>query len=325
MRFYSIEITNPQTGEKIIPASLGGNGITSIMPNGQTNPAALNIELDIPFVNFAAPDNNAWLRIWGIGLQQIGNAFDLNGMDITVSVGMSKGLPLANPAQQGLVLSGSILQAYGNWIGLDQTLDFNFAPKTGIPSDPLNFSFTWQAGTPLATAIAQTLSTALPGMKQDIQISPNLIISSTETGYYQSAQQFAAFINQRSKPIIGGSYMGVQISTDGRTVTVWDGTAKADPKKVKAIAFQDMIGQPTWIGTNEITVKLVMRGDLNISDAINLPPSLATTTQQALLRFQDRTTFSGNFIITQIHHYGNFRQPDAASWNTTIYATPQTQ
>jgi len=81
-----------------------------------------------------------------------------------------------------------------------------------------------------------------------------------------------------------------------------------------------MIGQPTWIDYNTIQVKLVMRGDLNVSDVITLPPSLATATQQSFLNFQDKSSFTGNFQINEVEHFGNFRQPDAASWNTTVTA-----
>ena len=37
------------------------------------------------------------------------------GMTIKMWVGMSKGLPLAKPAQQGLVLEGTVWQVLGNW------------------------------------------------------------------------------------------------------------------------------------------------------------------------------------------------------------------
>ena len=35
------------------------------------------------------------------------------------------------------------------------------------------------------------------------------------------------------------------------------------------------------------------------------------------------TTFTGNFVITEVHHFGNFRQPDANSWVTVINAVVQ--
>jgi hypothetical protein len=67
-----------------------------------------------------------------------------------------------------------------------------------------------------------------------------------------------------------------------------------------------------------------MRGDINLGDMVSLPQSLVTTTAQAMTNLSgtqnpsNSLTFSGNYLVTDIHHYGNFRQPDAASWNTTL-------
>jgi hypothetical protein len=328
MRYYSLELTDGTTGAPVLPSSLGGQGITSLLPNGQVNPAALTVEFDIPFANFATPMQNAFVRVWGLGLRDIGSAFNLTPIgkppvNVTFSAGMSKGLPLANPGQQGVLLRGAILQAWGNWIGTDQTLDFTFQPSSGSTTAPLNFSFSWVAGTPLSAAIAQTLLVAMPSQRQVIAISNNLILPNSEYGIYKSAQQFAAFINGITKPIIGGSYPGVMISSDGTTVTVWDGTVMPAGTVVKAIAFQDMIGQPTWLDPLTISVKLVLRGDLSIGSVISMPQSLATQTQQSYLRFQDKSLFTGNYLVTQIEHFGNSRQPDAASWNTTVQAVLQ--
>jgi hypothetical protein len=326
VRFYDIRLTDGTTGKPVLPSSLGGIPITSLLPSGQTNPAALNIEFDIPFANFAAPMQNSFLRIWGLGLKDISSAFNLTPVgkpvvNIQITAGMAKGLPLANPAQQGILLRGAILQAWGNWVGGDQTLDFTFQPSSGSPAAPLNFQFNWQAGTPLSTAIGQTLATAMPNQKQSIAISKNLTLNYDQHGTYQSARQFAAFINGMSQAIVGGTYQGVKMSSDGSTVTVWDGTSQ--PSATKPIAFQDMIGQPTWVDPQTISVKLVLRGDLSLGSVISMPESLATQTQQSFLRFQDKSAFTGNYLVQQIQHFGNFRQSDAASWNTTIQATLQ--
>jgi hypothetical protein len=81
-----------------------------------------------------------------------------------------------------------------------------------------------------------------------------------------------------------------------------------------------MIGQPTWIGFQQISATFVARGDLNIGDTMHLPPALYTLTLPSQSQFRDRTSFTGNFLITQIHHYGNFRQSDASSWTTVVQA-----
>jgi len=311
----------------VLPSSLLGRPLSSLLSNGNANMSALNIEFDIPVATYAVPHSNALLRIWGLSLTDLGSANNLtadldNPVNIEVSAGFSKGLPLANPQQQGLILRGAIYQAFGNWIGTEQTLDILFRPASGTPNDPINFSFQWPAGTPLKDAIQQVLGIAFPVQKIVVNISPSLVLGYTETGYYQSAQQFADYINTISKAIIGGtSYIGVHISTDGDTVQVWDGTVVPTASAAIQISPSDLVGQPTWIDPNIIMVKLQLRGDLAINDLIYLPPTLVTTTSGALIRFQDKTSFSGNFLITEMQHYGNFRQPDAMSWNTTIWAS----
>lgn len=319
MRFYRVEITNPSTGAQVLPSSLGGMSITSLLPSGKFNPSALNIEFDISTLNASDPDNNSWIRIWGLGLKDTSAALDLNGANIEISIGMSSGLPLANPKQQGLVAKGSIYQAFGNWIGTDQTIDLNIISGTTV-RDRSNFPFTWKAGTQLSTAIGQTLGIALPSLKQNISISKNLVVGNDENGVYRDIQQFAAFINNRSKAIVGGTYPGVTISTDGVTVTAFDGTTAPPASKTKKIDFQDMIGQPTWIQPQTISVVFVARGDLSVGDTISLPQSQQTLTIAAQTRFQDKSSFTGNFLVTNVHHYGNFRQASASAWNTTIQA-----
>jgi hypothetical protein len=330
MRYYNVVLTKAD-GTPYLFKSLGGLALTSLAPNGRTNPGALNIEFDLPIANLTNPDNNAWLRCWGLSIADIGIASDLNGLNVSVYGGMAKGLPLANPAQAGLLLQGQIFQAFGNWVGTDQTIDMNFivGGNAGSPDAPANFPFQWQAGEPLATAIAQTLSTALPGMTQQINISPNLVLNYAMTGWYQSAQQFADFINEVSSALIGGTYTGVNIVTDGQTIRDFASNSAAQATATKMIAFQDMIGQPTWIGPGTISVKLVLRADLHIGDIIQLPPSLVTVTSAGAAQYlslvsqpANRTAFSGNYQIAHCHHYGNFRQSDSASWATVLQAYP---
>lgn len=329
MRFYTLDINNPTTGKPVLASSMGGQPISSLLPGGAHNPAALNLEFDIPFQAFFTPDSSAaWVRIWGLSLKDLGAAFNLNGMNVSLTAGMSKGLPLANPSQQGLLLKGKVLQAFGNWVGLDQTVDMNFTPQTGTPSSQLNFPFSWKAGTQMSTAIQQTLATGMPGNKIKIAIDPSLVIGYDEQGFYQSLQQFNDYLNARSKALIKKStYRGITISTKGDTLVVTDGSVAIDDKDVTTILFQDLIGQPTWIGTNSISAKLVLRGDLTIGGMVKFPQGPQQTTIASNSGFSpyqnpgQKTTFQGKYLISTIHHYGNFRQADAASWNTTIEAT----
>jgi hypothetical protein len=44
-----------------------------------------------------------------------------------------------------------------------------------------------------------------------------------------------------------------------------------------------------------------------------------------LSQFRNSSVFQGNFQVTQVRHVGNYRQPDASAWATTIDAAPVMQ
>lgn len=328
MRYYRLDISSPD-GAPILPSSLKGGKLTSLLPDGTFNPAALNIELDITQFPSNVPTGASYVRVWGLGLQDLGAAFNLGASptkpsaNISVFGGMSKGLPLANPAQSGLLVKGSIFQAFGNWLGTDMTLDLILGPPIGTIEAPFNFVLDWRAGTTLANALTSTLNTAYPQAQQKIVINSRLTLNHDEVGQWATLEQMAQWMTLRTKAIITDpGYPGVSINYDGTTVTAYDFSGPPNP--VKAIQFQDLIGQPTWVQANTIQAKVVMRADLKISDLVSLPKGLVTTTAQAFTRFQDKLNFTGNYSVIGIHHWGNFRQPDAASWNTTLDMIPET-
>lgn len=322
MRYYRIDLSRTD-GTPVYLRSLN-QPLTSLAPNGIFNPGALQVELDIPVNPFSTGDaTSGYIKVWGVGLQDITHQADYNGLNIAVYGGMSAGLPLANPNQAGLLVQGSIQQAYGNWVGVEQSIVFIVGPSTGLPQQPKNFPFVWQAGTPLATALASLFNAAFPGQKQNITISPNLTIGYTETGYYQNLKQFADWLNQRTIPIIGGNYQGVQIAFNGNGITVWDGMQA--PSNVTQVNPWDLIGQPTWLDPVTINFQVVMRGNVNLGDTVQLPQTIIqqiATSQLYLLKNQ--TTFNGKVVVTKAQHFGNFRQPDPASWITSFWTTPAT-
>lgn len=330
MRYYNIVITN-QEGIIVPIKSLQGLGLTSLLPSGVQNPiggqiniAALNVEFDISVVGADVPSTNCWLRIWGVGLVDISNSSDFNGMNIQVYGGMSTGLPLANPAQAGLLVQGFIYQSFGNWQGRDQYLDFMIVPGgNGIGSAnlPQNYPFTWKKGTTLASALTNTFSIALPNLTPDIQISPNLVLAHDEVGHYQSLAQLGKDVRALSKSIIGGNnYDGVSIAVVGRTLRVRDNTTPT-PATIQILP-QDIIGQPVWLGPNTINVQTVMRADISMNDIIVLPSTIFASNPQSLRGIAAGTkqtfTFQGSFLVGMVRHIGNFRQADAASWTSTF-------
>lgn len=323
MRYYKIVITDPATGNiiqspnsAVDPAST----YTSYV-NGQTLPGALNVEFDMLVAPYATPSGGAYLRVWGISLAEISRARDLNFKNIAVYAGMKKGLPLANPALSGLIVQGQIFQAFGNWIGTDMTLDLILQPAVGTPVAPANIVINWRAGTPLAQAITQTLGTAFPSLALEVDINAKLVLPNNEIGFWPTLEQFAAWVKQRTAaiaPVAG--YQGVDISISGTALVVDDGTAQTTPKE---IAYQDLIGQPTWIDSPLIQFKCPVRNDIRIGDLVKMPPSLVVNTSAAASsQINLKSAFEGIFQVAQVRQVGNYRQTAAEAWCTTVDAFP---
>src|SRR5690242_16188921 len=108
MRYYDIAIRNSK-GQIVSPNSQ--NGLTNIFSgsraqatstytsyvNGQTLGGALDIQLQFQLTGYANPTGGTtsnFVRIFGISLQEISQASNLNGYGITVKAGMVAGLPL---------------------------------------------------------------------------------------------------------------------------------------------------------------------------------------------------------------------------------------
>ena len=291
------------------------------------DPNALNVEMDISVGPNHAPanPNAAWCRVWGIPLQTVLTANKFNNQTIQVYGGMQQGLPLANPSERGLLVQGTIFPCLGNWINTDMTLDFYIKAIQGTPSVPgaANITHNWPAGQQLSTAVQSALQTAFPGFTTNIKISPNLIRPNDEWGFYQTIGQYATFLFNASKDIIKTKgYQGIQVSIQGKTINVTDGTQ--GQSSGPTINPQDLVGQPVWTDVNKIQFKTVMRGDLNIQQTVTLPKSLATLTSgnnTALPGNPNQTNLiQGSFIIQSIRHVGNFRQPSWSDWCTVVDA-----
>ena len=175
-------------------------------------------------------------------------------------------------------------------------------------------------GTTIATLIKSTIQRAMPTAKTEITVRSNLVLTHDETGVYHSLPEFANIIYHLSLDIENDpKYNGVTITYDGITVKAIDDTYKPGPKKID---YLDFIGQPTWSAVGHgttIQAKFALRGDLDIGDIVQLPPNVPTiTTSESSLWVTNQQAFSGKFQIIGIHHFGNFRQPDAASWVTVV-------
>lgn len=327
MRYYLINIFTPTRSSLL--------ATYTSFPNGQPDPGALNVILDAYVISMATPQSLATLQIWGIPLATIAQASNFNGCAIDVYAGFQSGLPLNNAAQAGLILTGTIFQSFGNWSGVNMTLDFVVNTAGALASEQSNLSIQWKAGTPLSQALATALSTAFPGVKQTIQISPSLVIAHDETGFYSSLPALAQNLKPLTQSLIGGNYPGVDIVVTPNGIRVFDGSTQGTPTQ---IAFQDLIGQPTWIGPGPAIIQFVcpMRADLHVGDFVTLPkgilgnsanpagvPGAVVTTSASQPQARQQSQFSGTFQIQFVHHMGNFRAPDGMSWITVFNCVQQ--
>ena len=350
MRYYSLTLSNPKSGASIVPSGEGfttgtGPTFTSLYRDARTgqmlsDPGALQINFDFPVVPLATPQGGSLIKISGVGLKMIGQAANLAGMRFQLKAGMAPGLPLANPAQAGVIAEGNVFQGYGNWEGTEQTLDLIVNPGPPGTTDSIfnrHVSFFWPAGSSLHDAIDAALQAALPEFKREIFIDPRLVLSNDEAGYYGSPTQWAGYLLGITQPLgaklLGFSYPGVQVMVTGDTIYVFDGAQQ--PSILRQLNFEDLIGQPTWLSGTQITFTTVMRADISILNRIRFPKGIvapyaimspAAGAQPSSPNFplpaKNRSIFQGDFLIQDVHHFGNFRDPDPTAWATVFVATP---
>lgn len=329
MRFYEISLFPPGS-------TTAARTFTSF-PSGQFDPGALNVEFDLLVAPYGTPIGGQTITIEGISIAdlmqpqqfapQIVNGALQPGMTLKLKGGMGKGLPLANPAQQGTLLQGQIWQAFGNWEGTEMTLDFVINPGGFDSDNPGNFVLNWQAGQPLGPALQNCLSIAYPGTPLTVNISNQLVQSSTEVHYCGTLEEMAQYVQGVTNgQFFGSNYTGVHIAMQGGALSVFDSTAQSSTVQLN---FTDLVGQPTWIDVNTLQVKVVMRGDLQIGSSVKMPTGLSGQAGQGMTSGNSlpssanyQTTFSGSFLINEMRHIGNFRAADGGSWVTIINCIP---
>lgn len=335
-RFYKIVVgaeTAAPAGQQSASNNAGATW-TNQLPSGRADLGAQRIEWDIWSYNYDAPISQSSVKIWGPTKAQISQAKDFNGAKITVYGGMQSGLPLASAAvssgQQGILIQGQVFQAFGNWQGLNQSLDFVITADNGITqSNPGNFVFAWFAGQSLSQALQSTLAIAYPPpFKININISSNLIRTQTQSGTFATLQQFASYIKDISRQTLTGdpTYQGVSITNNGNILNVYDG-AGPQPLSIINIQEQDLIGSVTWLDIATIQFTTVMRADISVGTQVTLPYIAglqAITSANSFSSVRAQGTFSGAWTVTAVRHVGDSRAAGAQSWVSTFQAITNT-
>ncbi len=333
MRYYDLQITAPVTAPpagtqaqaSAVPGAPLKIGITTppappvikrwtSHPNGVYDAGAQNIMFDMLITPYSTPTGGQTITIEGVSLNDLQNSVEFTGLQLQLSGGMKKGLPLANPAQSGIIAIGNIFQSFGNWEGTEMTLNFVVYPS-GLEN---NLNFYWEAGTSLVSALNDTLNTAFPTIKKNINISGNLVQSHTEYGAYYSLEGLAQTISG----ITSALGHEVFITFQNGVINVFDNTYQPAPIQLN---FTDMIGQPAWIEANIMQVKMVMRADISVGATVLMPIGMQSVPGQVMTmgnslpsNLKYKSSFQGKFTVIEMRHIGNLRSSDGAQWATII-------
>ena len=327
MRFYDITITPPLAE----PNRFKAFSYSSQSGLGDDNYSSLRVDLDIFQNAYHQYASNGYVKVWGVDLKALGQIANLNPTisadgknvqlcGIIIQIGMSKGLPYANPKQRGVVVQGAILQAFANWQGTEVCLDLVVVPGYVDPNALKNITFNWQKGTELTAAVKQALQTAYPETPISGSFSTGLVYTEDAPAQNFDLLSLSSKINQISKTIKKDpKYTGAIITSTAQGFFLTD--SAITPSATKQIAFTDVIGNLTWLGINTISAKVVMRGDLNIGDYISFQPGIPVlNVVNNNSQYRNKIAFNGTFFITKLHHVGSSRSPDGNAWVTIIEA-----
>jgi hypothetical protein len=362
-RFYSILVSAPKSlGVSVSdPASFDGRaGFWSSQTYADAasirkvdNPGSLNVEFDFAEFVQGIPGSEAGastLTIHGVSLEDIQQASDFYGLTLTMKAGMSAGYPLANPAQAGVIMFGTILQSFGNWIGTEMTLDFVVIASQFTQEVPGNFTFDWQPGTSLQDALRLTFTSAYLSRSAISILPPTIVFQLSRTyapqpnghrGRYSTLRNLSAFINSLTKPTSpDGNGVYISYLNASNTILVFDGLGES-PKHPVQIQFTDLIGQPTWVAPYTMQFMTVLRADIGVGTWIRMPqglygPGAITTTGGAFqsrgapgpsypLSLKYQSSFRGKFLVKSVRQIGNYRDPEGSSWSTVFQCAPQSQ
>lgn len=311
MRYYEISL-----------AATSGTNLPTLFsshPNGQYDPGALNVMFDMPILAYDTPAGGQTIQIEGIPLSSLSQAKQYAGMNVIVKGGMKKGLPLANPAQSGVLTAGQVFQSWGNWQGTEMVLNLMLMPSNFTMDAPGNFMFTWLAGQSLSDALKSMFSIVFPNYPVSINVGSNIVLNHDYVDRKSTLEGIAMALGDTTEKIFK---QRVTITMQGGRIVVYDATYKPSPIQ---IAFTDLIGQPTWLEQKTMQLQTVMRADLQVGSLITMPkdfknaPGFIATMGSSLPSSNKyESAFQNNFTVTEIRHIGNYRSPDGTTWATVI-------
>lgn len=325
MRYYRLEISD-KNGNPALDSN--GNQIGPF-DTSDTPGRGLHIEFDALIAGYDVISSGTMIAIYGLPISMLNQSVQLSGYQLNLYAGFSAGLPLANPDQAGLIISGQIYNPYANWDGTHQSLNLIVNPSPLLNDKGQAFSITLDGkkGEKVSDVLQRALTQAFPGFSIEIAISDKLVLVEDGVGVYNRVGQLASMMRSQSFGMINqDSYTGVQMVMQNRVIRVFDNTS-ADENAGIQIAPQELIGQPTWIGPVSVSFKCPMRADLRCGDFVELPQNiisgptslLSVNTERSSTTARNSVNFSGKFLITSVRHVGQYLSPDSSNAWVTIY------
>ncbi|MCA1920976.1 hypothetical protein [Buttiauxella noackiae] len=325
MKYYKLEITD-KNGAPVVDEA--GNPIGPF-DTSKTPGRGLHIDFDALITGYDVVSSGTMIAIFGLPVSMLRQSVKLAGGQVNLEAGFSEGLPLANRFQHGLIFSGQIYNAYGNWIGTHQSLNLivNPSPLLNDKGQALSITLDGKKGEKLSDVLRRALHAAFPNFTLEIDISDKLILAEDGVGVYPRLGQLAATMRSQSFAMINSdSYAGVQMVMQNKIIRIFDNTVSANAGGIMILP-QELIGQPTWIGPVSVSFKCPMRADLRCGDTVELPANIISGPSSLLSVNNDRSyavqrntvNFTGKFLITSVRHVGQFLNPDNSNSWVTIY------
>ena len=309
MRYYNILISNPD-GSKFLEFE-GKNG------------TGLNIELNA-VINDLSQTGTATLKVFNLPLKYFLRQSDFRGKTILIKGGMSKGLPLANPAQQGILIFGEIQYCIGERIKGINFLTFSIIYTAATPQKN-GFILDFKKGTKLSDALRNTMQNAgVLASNFSINLDDNKWIATHDyLSCYKTDKQLAKAINDMTSGRIK-----LALNAPPKKYLITDGSSVKQTPKV--ISIFDFVGQPTWNGgtspdgkvvTGNFDLPVVLRGDIFWFDEIEIQdPQVSKVGVNAAIGLPDfaRVGFTGKAQVVQLTFIANYAAAGGENWVTIL-------
>ncbi|HDL7800447.1 TPA: hypothetical protein PXP53_003446 [Yersinia enterocolitica] len=327
MRYYRLEIINPKTGKPPLDSKSRSIGP---FDTSRTPGCGLHIEFDIVVTGLDVVKSGTMLTIYGLPIEMLQQSVNLQGCIVRLNAGFSKGLPLANPHQQGEIIYGEVYLAYANWIGTNQTLNLviNPVPRKTDDGKPVSIKGDGKKGEKLGDVLVRALKEAYPKKTIECLVSDNLVLPEPWNGSYTDIGSLAMVVRNASIAMMRqANYSGVGIIILSDRIRIYDNASVnwGQPKKINR---NELVGQPTWIAPFAVTFKCPLRGDIRCGDVVELPQGLysgassilMTNTTALSVISRNATTFTGRFLIKSVRHIGAYLTADGDAWVTVFEA-----